>query len=62
MADVMQKAISANNIKAGTVVIKTGIKNVQVFDGNNQDHTEPTAAQVEAKYDNRFTHGDFKSA
>lgn len=55
MADVMQKAINANNITRGRVIIKTGGgKGTQVFEGVPGTQTLDSAAQVEAKLTDRM--------
>ena len=55
MADVMQKAINANPIKRGYVVIKTGGgEGVQTFAGVPGTQTLETEAQVEARFTNRM--------
>lgn len=53
MADVMQKAINANDIKLGGAVIKTQ-RNIQKLDTTPGTVTVRTVAQVEARYDNRM--------
>lgn len=55
MADVMQKAINANSLKRGYVVIKTGGgKGIQTFAGVPGTQTLDSAAQVEAKLTDRM--------
>lgn len=55
MADVMQKAINANDIKRGYVVIKTGGgKGILSYAGVPGLQTLDTAAQVEAKLTDRM--------
>ena len=52
MADVAAKIISANNIKTGSISIKTGKKDYQTTTPDPE--TGPAVTDVETKYTNRF--------
>ena len=55
MANDINKAISANAIKNGTVVVsckKTGLSAKDLL--NTSVKNTPTISDIEAKYDNRF--------
>lgn len=54
MADVANKAISANDVKYSSIVTKTGITDVNTREPSDETPTGTTVAANEAKYTDRF--------
>lgn len=59
MADVAQKAIAANGVKNGTIMVKSGGAPTRFQTINPTINQYLSAADMETKWGNRFDNSDF---
>ncbi len=54
MANDIQKSVTSNVIKNGTIVVSTCAKNGNTQTIDSYVSNKPTISDIESKYDNRF--------
>lgn len=62
MADSVQKSISANDIKNGSAVIKTGVTEFQTVDAGPPDIADRSLTQIENKLTDRHDDPQYYTA